>query len=352
MNSPALQQKVFLLLLVLVTLAFGAILLPFYGAVFWAAVSAIVFAPVHRRIRAAFGTRHNVAALVTLLLALVIVIIPLLLIANALVQEATSLWNQVSSGQFSFRTYFDRMMGLLPPWLKQLLDSYGLGSLSDARDTLSSSAAHGSQAVAQKALILGQSTVQFLTSFAIMLYLLFFLLRDGPKISARIRHAIPLSFEHKRRLFENFTTVVRATVKGNIAVAAVQGALGGVMFFFLGIPAALLWGALMAFLSLLPAIGAGLVWGPVAIYLLATGSVWQGITMIVVGVVVIGLIDNLLRPLLVGKDTHMPDYLVLISTVGGMALFGLNGFVIGPAVAALFIATWDLFAGSRELQAD
>ena len=154
--------------------------------------------------------------------------------------------------------------------------------------------------------------------------------------------------EHKRHLFAKFTTVVRATVKGNIAVAAMQGALGGAMFSFLDIQGALLWGFVMAFLSLLPAVGAGLIWAPVAIYFLLTGSLWQGITLIAFGVLVIGLVDNVLRPILVGKDTQIPDYVVLISTLGGMVLFGLNGFVIGPVIAAIFIAAWDLFSSAKE----
>ncbi len=122
-----------------------------------------------------------------------------------------------------------------------------------------------------------------------------------------------------------------------------QGALGGVIFAVLGISGALLWAVLMAFLSLLPAVGAGLIWTPVAIYFLFSGAVWQGVILILYGVMVIGLVDNILRPILVGKDTKMPDYLVLISTLGGLALFGLNGFVIGPLIAALFISSWGLF---------
>jgi predicted PurR-regulated permease PerM len=131
-------------------------------------------------------------------------------------------------------------------------------------------------------------------------------------------------------------------IKGNILVAALQGALGGIIFWLLGIHAPVLWGVVMALLSLLPAVGAALVWLPVAIYFLATGSVWQGVLLIGYGALVISLVDNFLRPFLVGKDTKMPDYLVLISTLGGIAAFGLNGFVIGPVIAAMFIAVWDL----------
>jgi predicted PurR-regulated permease PerM len=130
-------------------------------------------------------------------------------------------------------------------------------------------------------------------------------------------------------------------------VAIVQGALGGLMFWFLGIQAPVLWGVVMAFLSLVPALGTGLVWAPVAVYFLVTGAVWQGIVLIAYGVLVIGLVDNVLRPVLVGKDTKMPDYVVLITTLGGMAVFGLNGFVIGPLIAAMFIASWDIAAASK-----
>jgi len=122
------------------------------------------------------------------------------------------------------------------------------------------------------------------------------------------------------------------------------------MFSFLGIQGALLWGSVMALLSLLPAIGAGLIWAPVAIYFLLTGALGQGITLILFGVLVIGMVDNFLRPILVGRDTKIPDYVVLISTLGGLVLFGLNGFVIGPVIAALFIAAWDLFSSSKNGQ--
>jgi predicted PurR-regulated permease PerM len=129
-------------------------------------------------------------------------------------------------------------------------------------------------------------------------------------------------------------------------VAALQGALGGLIFWFLGLHAPVLWGVVMGLLALLPAVGAALIWVPTAIYLLATGSIWQGVVLLTFGALVIGLVDNILRPLLVGKDTKMPDYVVLISTLGGLAAFGLNGFVIGPVIAAMFIASWDIFSES------
>jgi predicted PurR-regulated permease PerM len=154
---------------------------------------------------------------------------------------------------------------------------------------------------------------------------------------------MPLSEEYNAQLTQRFAAVVRATVKGNIVIAVIQGLIGGVAFWLLGIKGALLWGTLMTFLSLLPAVGSALVWVPAAVYLIVTGSLAKGIALVLVGVLVIGLIDNLLRPVLVGRDTRLPDYVVLISTIGGIALFGINGFVIGPLIAALFMAAWTLF---------
>ena len=136
-------------------------------------------------------------------------------------------------------------------------------------------------------------------------------------------------------------------MKGNLVVAILQGSLGGLIFWLLGIQAPLLWAAVMTVLSLLPAVGAAVVWVPVAIYLFATGEVWRGVVLMLYGALIISLVDNLVRPILVGKDTKMPDYLVLISTLGGIAVFGINGFLLGPIVAAMFIAVWDIFATSK-----
>lgn len=348
MHTAELQRKVFLFLLAAVTLAFGWILWPFYGAVFWAVILALLFSPLHRWLLARMPRRRNLAALATLAVCLLIAILPVTLIAVSLVQEATVIFQRARSGDMGFSHYFAQVMGVLPGWASDLLGRLGLGTVAELQQKLTDGAATLSQFLATHALNLGQGTVQFFVSFAIMLYLLFFLFRDGAALALRIRRAIPLAEDHKRALIGKFTTVIRATVKGNIVVAIVQGALGGLIFWILGVQGVLLWSVVMAFLSLLPAIGTGLVWGPVAIYFLATGSVVQGIVLIAYGVFVIGLVDNILRPILVGKDTRMPDYVVLVSTLGGMALFGLNGFVIGPLVAALFISAWDLFTATRE----
>lgn len=344
MHQPTTKNRALLLLLAAVTLAFGAILLPLHGAIFWGMVLAILFAPLHRRLLARLRRKPNLAALLTLTVCLLIVILPILAIAASVAQEAGVVYQRVRAGQINFGAYAQQIWATLPAWVLNLLESLHLGTFAELQAKLASFGAQASQFLANQAINLGSNTLGLIVNFGVMLYLLFFLLRDGPRLGARIRNAIPLDEEHKRQLTAKFITVIRATVKGNIAVAATQGALGGLIFWVLGIEGPVLWGVIMAFLSLLPAIGASLIWGPVALYFLATGATWQGITLALYGVGVIGLVDNVLRPLLVGKDTKMPDYVVLISTLGGMALFGLTGFVIGPVVAALFMATWDLYS--------
>jgi predicted PurR-regulated permease PerM len=202
--------------------------------------------------------------------------------------------------------------------------------------------AQGSQFIAAQAFNIGLDTFDFVASLGATLYLAFFLVRDGDELAQLAETALPIAPQYKRELVDKFMAVVRATVKGSLLVAALQGALGGIAFWFLGVQGALLWAALMAILSLLPVVGASLVWLPVALYLLATGAVWQGLALVAYGVLVIGLVDNLLRPILVGKDARLPDYVVMITTLGGMAVFGINGFIIGPTIAAMFIAVWHL----------
>lgn len=343
-RSPFLQDKAFLVLLTGVTLAFGWVLLPFFGAVFWGVALAILFGPLNRWLLPRLGNRRNRTALLTLSIVLLMVILPLVLVTGSLVQEVVLIVDRVQKGEFSLVTYFEQITAALPPWVNELLDRFGLGNLASLQAKLTAALTTGSKAIASQAIGIGQNTFELLVHAVIALYLAFFLIRDGRELAAKVGRAVPLQPAYKRDLFEKFTTVIRATVKGNVVVALTQGALGGLAFWVLDVHAALLWAVLMAVLSLLPAVGAGLVWGPVAIYYLATGELGAGIGLVAYGVLVIGMVDNVLRPILVGKDTKMPDYLVLISTLGGLAIFGLNGFVIGPVIAAMFMAVWALFA--------
>ena len=242
---PALQNRSFLCLLALVTVAFGWILWPMLSAVLWAVALAIVFQPLYRKLLRKVK-RPGVASGLSIVVILLLVVLPLTYVMGALVQEAAVVFEMVKSGKFNFGTYVAQIYGALPSWLLDVMGRLGLHDLSHLQEKLGSALNQGSQFMATKALGFGQDTFDFLVSFCVMLYLLFFLLRDGELLSARIRDALPLQDSYKRQLGEKFRTVIRATVKGNIAVAALQGALGGFAFWVLGIHAPVLWAVLMA----------------------------------------------------------------------------------------------------------
>lgn len=346
MNRPQLHEKIFLCLLAGITLAFAWLLLPFSGAIFWAFVFAVLFLPLFERIQKKMPGKKNRAAVLTLILCLLIAILPLSIIIFSLLQEGGMLYRKMLTGEIDFNRTFMEIYNSLPEWLTPIMSGFGVGDIRDLQNKVTSGLMQASRFLAGKAFAIGQNVFGFGVGAIIMLYLLFFFLRDGQSLSQAIRRAIPLGDSQKHELLNRFTGVIRATVKGNLIVAIVQGALGGLIFWVLGIQAPVLWGAVMAFLSLFPA-GAGVIWVPVAIYLLSTGAIIKGIIMIVFCAVVVGLADNLLRPILVGKDTQMPDYIVLISTLSGLSLFGLNGFVIGPVIAALFMTSWKMFSDGK-----
>jgi predicted PurR-regulated permease PerM len=343
----AIEDKAFLFLIVTVSLAFLWIVWPFYGALLWGTVTAILFAPLFRRLTNIMGQRRNLAALITVIIIVTIVILPLTLVGVSLAQEVSGVYRRVQTGELDLVRFFQHILDALPAWATHLLDRFGLVNLGVMRERLSTSLMKGSEFFAGQAFSIGQGTFGFIANLLVMLYLLFFLLRDEAALSARIKGAIPLRAEQLQGLLLKFTVVIRATIKGDLFVALLQGALGGLIFWILGVGAPLLWAVVMAFVALLPVVGAGLIWGPVALYFLATGAMWQGLGLIAYGLLAIVVVDNYLRPLLIGKDTKMPNYVVLISTLGGIATFGLNGLVIGPVIAAMFIAAWDIFSASR-----
>ena len=343
----AVQRVSFFIIVALVTIAFFWLLLPYYSAILWGVILAIVFFPVQNFILRHVGSRGNLAAALSVLFCICIVIIPAMLVLTSMIQEGTTLYSRLSSREFDLNGALARIQAMLPPALEQWLQHFDIGNLSEWRSRISSAILQGSQIFAGQLLSVGQNTLQFFVSFGIMLYLLFFLFRDGSKLADTIRFAIPLEDQYAAKFLDKFTDVVRATVKGNIIIAVLQGAIGGVTFALLGIEAAVLWGVIMAMLSLLPAVGASLVWIPVALWFLANGLWLKLAIMLFVGVFIIGLIDNVLRPPLVGKGTRLPDYVILISTVGGISLIGINGFVIGPLIAALFVAAWSIMADQK-----
>ncbi|WP_342130361.1 AI-2E family transporter [Hydrogenophaga sp. OTU3427] len=341
-------HKLLVLLLFVVTLAFATILTPFLSPILWGLIIALVFAPAFRHALRWTDQRRTLAALLTLAGVVLLVVLPLTLLALALTREAVGVFERLQSGEWNPAAYLHRLFDALPAWVGALLDRFGLTSFNAIQRRVNASVSQGVQSVALVAVDVGQDMFNFIAKLFITLYLAFFMIRDGNDIAHTLRDALPLHMVHKRELFRIFATVLRATVKGHLMVAMVQGALGGLAFWALGIDASLLWAVLMALLALLPVVGSGLVWLPMALFLIANGALWQGLALMAYGLLVIGLIDNLLRPMLVGKDTRLPDYLVMVATLGGLVTFGINGLVLGPAIAALFVAVWKIDMTLRE----
>jgi predicted PurR-regulated permease PerM len=339
MEQRRIERAWFFIFLAAVTVAFLWLTLDFIEPVFWAAVLAIIFNPLQRQLATRLKGRKTLAAVMTTIMIVLVVFIPLVLIGVAVSQEALNLYDRIQSGNVNLQDVVTK----IDPIVRDVATRMGIDP-DTVGPRISESIGAAAQLIATRAVIVGQNMLSVVAQTALMLYLLFFFLRDGDRLLGTLNYAMPMGNGRQQTLFSRFTTVTRATLKGSLLVGLVQGALGGVLFWVLGLRAPVFWGVIMAMLSLLPVVGPSIVWAPVAIYLMATGSMTKGIILVVGGVLVVGLADNVLRPLLVGRETRMPDYMVLLSTLGGLSVFGPAGFVAGPVLAALFLSVWDMFA--------
>jgi predicted PurR-regulated permease PerM len=342
MRLSNLESRVFAGLVLATTAFFIWMVRGFLLPVFWAAVFAILFQPVYRRTLSAVRGRPALAALLSTLLVVLVVLVPVGLLVGVVTREALFLYERIASGEVNPAAAVDFAARSLPA-VTGFLATYGI-QIEQLRAGLENTAVAITQYLAGQALAMGQNALVTVVLFGLMLYFLFFFFRDGDRIRMGLIRAMPMGDLREERLFRKFAEVSRATMKGTLIVAGVQGALGGLLFLAVEIQAAIFWGVVMGVLSLLPAVGAALVWIPAAVILLATGAIWQGIFVILGGTFVIGLVDNLLRPVLIGRETKMPDYLILLATLGGLAVFGIAGFVAGPIIAALFLVMWEMFA--------
>lgn len=341
MNERSLQNAFFLLLLLLTTIAFFGLIKALLQPIFWAAVLATIFHPLYEWCNEQLGGRPNIASVGTIVIIILLVIIPLFLTGFAVASETSSLYSRLSTGELDPRSIIQWIEQTAPGAI-DLLSEFGL-TVQELRTQLSNAAVTSSRYLATEAVAFGQNALRIGGLSFLMLYLLFFFLRDGTHLLDTIVGAAPIGDVRERRLLGKFAEVSRATLKGTLVIGIVQGGLGGILFWILGIEAAVLWGVVMGILSLLPAVGAALVWIPAAAILALTGEVVKGVLLVLFGALIIGLADNVLRPILVGRDTQMPDYVILVATLGGLALFGLSGVVIGPIIASLFLAVWDMF---------
>lgn len=340
MTSRNVERPFFFALLFAVTLAFLWLVQGFLQPIFWAIALGIIVHPLHARLVPRLRNSETAAAVVSVLVVLVVVVLPIAGVAVAVTREGAAVYAHLDAGEFGAQRLYARAQEQVPQVVR-LLERLGLNPMR-LEGQLSSAAGEASRYVASQALSFGQDTLRVTAFFFLTLYLLFFFLRDGPSLIEGLVRALPLGERRERYLLTRFAEVSRATIKGTLVVGIAQGAIGGVAFALVGIGSPVLWGIAMAFLSILPAVGSAFVWLPAAVFLVASGHWIAGAVLVGIGVFVIGLIDNFLRPILVGRDTRLPDYLILLSTLGGIAGFGLAGIIIGPIIAALFLSVWQM----------
>jgi predicted PurR-regulated permease PerM len=351
MTDPTPQdepfRKPFLVALTIgITLLFLFMIRQFLMAVLLAAIFSGMAHPLYRALLDRMKQRSLLASMSTLLLILLVVGLPLLgllgLVANQAVEvsQAAGPWierqiSQVDDLDARIRSFplLDRLPGIrgMIPTGEQVVAKAGEAASATGRFLVGSLAD------------LTRGTLSFFMQLFILLYAMFFFLVDGRSILDKILYYVPLSPVDEEMLLEKFVSVARATLKGSLLIAIIQGVLAGLAFFVSGIPGAAFWGTVTVVVSLIPAVGAALVWAPMVVYLLVTGHAGAGVGLLLWSVVVVSTVDNFLRPRLVGRDTRMSDLLILLSTLGGLVLFGPVGFIVGPIVAALFVTIWHLY---------
>ena len=349
--SARVEFGFFLGLVVVLTILLLFVLSGVFQPIFWAALIGVLFRPVQKWFEYKLKGRTSLSALMTLGIILVTVLVPTLLVTGAVADQGLQLYQSLKAGDMNPGEMLERLERSLPDEVLEIMESAGIVP-ETGPDRISQAAIDASQLIAGRAIGVSQNVGRFAAMFFIMLYLLFFALRDGDTLLRKAIWALPLGDQRERDLFGKFAEVGRATIKGTLVVGGVQGILGGIIFGILGIQGAVLWGVAMTFLSIVPAVGAALVWLPAAIFLLVGGAFGKGVILLVYGFLVIGLADNILRPILVGRDTKLPDWLILVSTLGGLTSFGISGFVIGPIIAAMFLAIWTMFGEQQENGAD
>jgi len=340
MKTETLNKIVLSLLALFISAIFLAMIKPFLMAIFLAAIFSAITAPLYRRFERCLGGRRVLASITTLVLIGAGILLPLAGLIGIVTAQAVGVGQSIKpwiekqlsepagiSGYLGSIPFFDYLKAYEEPLLQKAGEL--VGSISNFLINGLSSAAFG--------------TVNFLFMGFIFLYTMFFFLMEGDKLLARILYYLPLKDQDESRLLEKFTSVTRATLKGTAIIGAIQGGLAGLAFAVVGIDSAVFWGTIMTVLSIIPAVGSGLIWFPAVIILFAGGNHVQAVGLLLFCGLLVGSLDNFLRPRMVGRDIKMHDLMILFGTLGGISLFGIIGFIIGPIVAALFVTVWEIY---------
>uniref|UniRef100_Q3AU44 Permease n=1 Tax=Chlorobium chlorochromatii (strain CaD3) TaxID=340177 RepID=Q3AU44_CHLCH len=342
-NNHSTNQRILLLLLLVISALFFTMIRYFLLVVVLAAIFSALAMPVYNRFERGLRGKRSLSAIMTLLTLLFIVVLPLAILLGLVVKQAIRLSNVavpfvqeqlLTPSQFDHHLQSLFFYPELVLYREEILQK--VSELATKFGTLLFNAISS----------FTYSAVTEIVLFFVFLYTMFFFLRDGKQMLQSMLALLPLSHTDQYRLLDKFLSVTRATLKGSLVVGMVQGSLAGMALYMAGIESALFWGTVMSFLSLIPVLGSALVWIPAVIYLATIGSYPQALGVLLFCMIVVGQIDNIIRPILVGRDTQMHELLIFFGTLGGIGMFGFFGVILGPIVAALFTTIWEMYAES------
>ncbi len=340
MTESRFRQAFLLLLVTAISAAFVAMIRAFLLTILLAAIFAGLSSLVYEWMLGQLRGRKALAAIATLLLSLVLVMVPLLAALGAGANEALRITETIRPRLQQLvdePDEFDSRLRALPGYDR--IEPYRAQILSKAGELVGSTSAFLFAALSATT----RATALFIFHFFVLLYTMYFFLTGGPSLLGGVLTYLPLTEADKQRMVRKFVSVTRATLKGTILIGVAQGLLGGVAFWAVGIDGAIFWGTVMTVLSIIPGVGGALVWVPAAIILMTSGEIWRGIALALLCALIVGRVDNVLRPRLVGQDTKMHELLIFFSTLGGLMFFGAMGFILGPILAALFVTAWEMF---------
>jgi predicted PurR-regulated permease PerM len=324
---------------VIVTVLFFYIIKPFIYALFWAVILAGLFRPLYSKAEKKLH-RPTISATIVLILICLIFILPLGFIASLLLTESMDIYQSLSNDNSQINVYVQKLTQLIKhnPYTDRLhLDDAAL----TAKITELSKNVAGY--IFENLTSFTKNTIQFMVQLGVMLYALFYFIRDGEKFRETILRLLPLEYDRDRILLKHFQKTANATLKVTLIIGGIQGILGGLLFLFTGIQGAILWGIMMIITAVIPVVGCALVWVPAGIFMIVTGNLWTGLFIFAFGSLVISMVDHFLRPILLGNDVSMHPLLIFLSTMGGIIVFGFTGFIIGPIIMSLVVAVWSMY---------
>lgn len=339
MDFKKIRYIIFFSLLGLVTVAFLYIIKPFAYPIFWAAVIAGICYPFYTWLNKKIKS-HNLSTIIVLVGVVICIILPVSLIGTLLIKESVDLYSSLESN----RNQIGDAVHRTSDWIRtnsvivklNIDEAFWTDKFSELTKSITNFIFVSIKSITQNSLA-------FLALFIIMLYTLFYFIRDGEKLLKKLMHLCPLGDKYEKTLYDKFTQTTYATLKGILIIGAIQAALGTILFLLTGVQGALIWGVVMFMLTIIPGFSAAIVWCPAAIVMLAMGNIWQGILILAVGLLVISTIDNFLRPIIIGNDIQLHPLLILFSMLGGLLLFGISGFIIGPIISALLVSFWEMY---------